>query len=60
MVAPPLNLYSQNDNVPFIGPCHLPKFWDKKPKATTKVTNEPPMRQHEIQFNGLSHNDTAI
>ena len=22
----------------FVGPCHLPKFWGKKPKATTKVT----------------------
>ena len=22
----------------FIGPCHLPKFWAKKPKVTTKVT----------------------
>ena len=25
----------------FVGPGHLPKFWDTKPKATTKVTNEP-------------------
>ena len=22
----------------FVGPSHLPKFWGKKPKATTKVT----------------------
>ena len=27
-----------NNRVPFIGPHHLPKFWFKKPKATTKVT----------------------
>ena len=38
MVSPPLNLHSENDKVPFVGPWHLPKFWGKKPKATTKVT----------------------
>ena len=37
-VSPPLNLHSQNDKVPLVRPNHLPKFWGKKPKATTKVT----------------------
>ena len=42
-VSPPLTLHSYNGKVPFIGPCYLPKFWDKKPKASTKVTlQEPP------------------
>ena len=26
--------------VPFVGPQHLPKFWGKQPKATTKVTTK--------------------
>ena len=38
MVCPSLNLHSQNDKVPLVGSCHLLKFWGKKPKATTKVT----------------------
>ena len=30
--------------VPLAGPHHLPKFWYRKPKATTKVTlQEPPI-----------------
>ena len=37
-VSPSLNLHSQNERVPFIGHYYLPKFWLKKPKATTKVT----------------------
>ena len=44
--SPPLNLHSYNDNVPFIGPYHLPKFGGKKPKATTKFSvQEPPINQ---------------
>ena len=37
-MSPLLNLHSQNDKVAVVDPCHLPKFWDKKPKETTKVT----------------------
>ena len=37
-----------------IGPCHLPKYWDKKPKATTKVTNEPPMKVQKVNW-GRQH-----
>ena len=36
--SPLLNLFSQNDKVPFIVPCHLPKFLAKKAKPITKVT----------------------
>ena len=32
MVSPPLNLYSQNDKLRFIGPHQLPKVWGKKQK----------------------------
>ena len=39
-VSPPLNLHSYNDQVPFIGPCYLPKFWGKKP--TTKTNPQKP------------------
>ena len=38
MVSLPLNLHSQKGKVPFVSPCYLPKFWGKKPKATTKMT----------------------
>ena len=38
MVSPPLNLYSWNDKVPLAGLSQLPKFWDRKPKATTKMS----------------------
>ena len=31
----------------FIGRCHLPKLWDKKPKATTKVT----LARHQNIYN---------
>ena len=37
-VSPPLNLHSQNDKVPFVGYRHHAKFWDKNPKAVTKIT----------------------
>ena len=30
----------------FVGPCHLPKFWGKKPKATTKMT----LASHQLKF----------
>ena len=31
-------LHSFESKAPFVGPCHLPNFRGKKPKATTKVT----------------------
>ena len=31
LIAQPVNLHSLNDRVAFVGPCHLPKFWSKKP-----------------------------
>ena len=38
-VSQPLNLYSQNDKVPFVGSCYLPKISGQKgKKATNKVT----------------------
>ena len=38
MIAPPLNMYLWNAKVLFVGSHHLPTFWSKKQKATTKVT----------------------
>ena len=39
---------SQGDKVPFFSRWHLPKFWDKKRKATAKVTpQESPMKEAE-------------
>ena len=38
MVSPSLNLHAYCSKVPFRGPHHLPQYWGKKLKATTKVT----------------------
>ena len=39
-----LKLNSQTDKISFTCPCHLPKIFGKKAKATTKVTlYEPPI-----------------
>ena len=43
-VSPPLNLHSENDKVPFVGPHHLPKNYRGKAKTTTNSTlYEPPI-----------------
>ena len=50
-----LNLHSSNGKVPFVGPCHLSKFWCKKPKATTGVTlQEPPIKVQNQRCIGFS------
>ena len=46
-IPPPLSVPTtqpavKNDKIAFAGPYHLPKFWDKKPKATSKFT--PPKK----------------
>ena len=40
-MSPPLNLHSYNDQVPFIGPCYLPKFWGEKPTTKTNLQKPP-------------------
>ena len=37
MLSPPLNLHAYCSKVPFRGPHHLPQYWGKKLKVTTKV-----------------------
>ena len=37
-VSPPLKVHSYKSKSIILGPCLLPKFWDKKPKAATKAT----------------------
>ena len=57
-VSPRLDPHTYNDKVPFIGPHHLSKFWNKKPKATTKVAHT----SHQIctVFVGLSSGFVAL
>ena len=53
MVSLPLSLNTYNDKVLFVGPCHLPKFWDNKPKETVGVspgyTDHYQGRDHSIR-----------
>ena len=39
LLSPPLKLHSYNSKsrLSFVGPCHLPQFWGKNSKATTKM-----------------------
>ena len=51
-----LNLHSYNGKIQFIDPHHLPKFWCKKPKATTKVTlHEPPITFLTLEKRWIHH-----